>query len=129
MSEIETLGLNTVVVRKAELIDVLEKNLETHKAQFVNARKMYKDALIKKLQQSLQDARKDRLDHLAFFLPRPPESNADRYEGLIQQLKMDTRTDLVLTQEEFRMYVLDQWAWAKKLNDQVTSYKSVLGKS
>lgn len=64
--------------------------------------------------------------HAFNFLDRPT-SHAKDYEVSISMLEWSTEDIVVLDDDEFRNYVLDQWTWKDRFTASVANYKSYKG--
>lgn len=104
--------MNAIKVQKASLLDKLKANRETHRAQFEEAAKLYRDEVIEVLEERIKDARKGRLPNLVFQLPLPVNQTA-AYDRAIGMLEMSVDDVIELEEEDYRQYVLDEWTWSQ----------------
>lgn len=101
-----------VTVDKAELLAVLRKNLEEHKKMFDEARAGYIEAAIKRLDAKLGKLKAGHITSLHFDLYVPTDHSGD-YETIIGMLEMSQDDTIALSFEQYRMYVEDDWQWAR----------------
>ncbi len=101
--------MNTITVKKADLLRIIKENRNKHHAVFIEALDGYKLAVIKALEESLDDARKGkRVKFSRITLVQPME-----YDQTIGMLEADIDAEVKVTRDEYRQYVLDKWHWDK----------------
>lgn len=104
--------MNTVKVRKDELLAKLKSNRESHRALFLEAQEGYRDLVIAELDKSLQDAREGR-EIRTYIRMDAPQDHTDDYDNVIEMLKMSVDDTIELKAIEFQCYVMDKWQWAQ----------------
>ena len=115
-------GALTLKYKTSDLIQSIEKNLETHKADYAEAMEAYRKKMVKVLKRKLQDAElnKDVQHHID--IPRP-KSYASEYEEALDMLKMCQDVEIELSRCMFNQLVRDQWDWSRDFAAQTLSYK------
>lgn len=103
-------GLDTVRVKKDELLTRIEANRDEHRAIFEEALDGWKKKVIESLEARYQDALQGKDFNIVIHLPRP-EDHTDQYDTVIEMLKMSQDDELELTQHDFACYALDKWQW------------------
>jgi len=106
--------MQNITVNKNDLLDILMKNKQIHIQEHENALKLHKDTLTKMLKICSRKLRKGTLkqeDLYEVSSMRTPSSYTHLYTDTIDMLQMDTDDHVVLTREEFKNYVKDDWVW------------------
>jgi len=115
--------MNSIKVKKAELIEAMEKNRKEHRATFLEAQGKFRTEVIKVLDEELQAAKVGR----PFVLARitalvQPSDHTDDYDRIIGMLKMDTSDTVELIQQEYKCWVEDDWGWMGQFANEVSNY-------
>ena len=106
-------NMNTVAVRKSELIEILQQNRESHRASFDEAIQGYRARSIELLEEHIQRIRSGKVERVLVSLP-VPEDHTDDYDRVIAQMNWDIREEIELTSREFDQYVRDNWTWKQE---------------
>lgn len=123
--------MREVKCKKAELLDIVKANRETHIAEYAEAVEGYKDqakAAIEKAMTRLK-ARIDDLEggevlalhHVSFDLV-VPENHARDYDQVIKMLEMSVDEQLTIRSDEFACYVMDDWGWKEDWSNTTRMY-------
>ncbi len=107
-----------------ELEQSIRKNGREHCAIFERAVEGYRTAVIKALDSRLEDVKAGRKVDLYIRLPEPTNHTAD-YDSVLEMLAMTTAEQIVLDQDMFRMYVLDEWDWQQDFKTTASNYTHV----
>ena len=102
--------MDYVTVKRLDLLTRIKKNRDAHRDLFLKAQKGYRKAVIKELDQMLQDAKEGKPIRRAIQLPEPEDHTAD-YDRIIDMLEMSIHSTLQIAEHEFDQYVRDNWAW------------------
>lgn len=116
--------MNTVKVNKAELLNRLSENRKSHKSEFLEAQKDYRDAAIKVLDQMLSAAREGGKFKLRLSMEEPVDHTLD-YDREIEMLNMSVDGTIELQQHEFEQFVMDRWQWKGDFTATNAFYKSL----
>jgi hypothetical protein len=100
-----------VIMKKDELLAVLEKNHKEHLEFFEEANKNY----LLKVEEAIQEvsrifAATKKLDTEPLQISKP-QSFSSQYSEAIEMVKFTEEALITLPQKEFRQYVLDKWDW------------------
>lgn len=117
----QALGLELVRVKKNELLTKLQANRADHRDSFEKALKGYQAQVIESLEHLLADARKGKriAHHIALEVPQDQTRDYDR---VISMLQMSLDEEIELTQQEFAMYVMDDWSWKQAFVSTASTY-------
>lgn len=118
---VDEFGQSKVTVRKDELLASIRKNREGHRAEFEKAQLGYRAAIIAELDSMLDDARKGRRIRRSIELVEPQDHTKD-YDRVIRMLEMSTATDIVITEQQFSQFVLDEWGWMNAFKGSTARY-------
>jgi hypothetical protein len=113
-----------VLMKKEELLAVLEKNKAEHVAIFNEAVEGYKKsvvAAIVRVEKKWNET--NELDVSILHLAQP-QSYETQYEEAIEMVKFTQEPVITLGQTEFRQYVLDKWSWMGSFGATSSGYVS-----
>lgn len=113
--------MRTVMVRKDELVEVLQKNRERHGEVFEKAYGRFMQAVERELEARLHRIRRGKTVDLAIRLPEP-RNMEDSYERALQMLAMETRDEVELSEQEFQQFVQDDWSWKREFATTASRY-------
>ena len=140
----------TVIVRRSELLEQLNRNLEQHRVDYDEAIAGYKSQLLSKIEAEFEKAKETvkkshenvvaRVNKLnsadipkqrdtipiidsIYISMKVPRSYASEYEAAIDMFRWDVRDTVELTYAEFTCFVRDQWDWKGLFNEISTMYK------
>jgi hypothetical protein len=119
-------GIQHVAVKKEDLIAALKKNREQHKKDYDEGLEGYRRALVLELAAMLGAAKEDKDVNHTIDLERPQE-HLEEYDQLLLMLDMSVDTTVLLTQTEFRQYVMDKWSWKERFTTSTEAYKMARG--
>lgn len=114
-------GLESIRVKREELLKRLYTNRASHRHEFTRALEGYKRVVLTKLEESLADARAGRKYISKFYLVEPVDHTSD-YDRIIDMMQMSLDDELWLTQTEFSTYVRDDWQWKEQFTSTNASY-------
>lgn len=115
--------MNSMKVGKDRLRAIVNTNRAKHYTLFLEAQKVYKDLVIKELDQMLADARAGSNIRRRVNL-RAPENHVNDYDRLMGLFDLSEDLSVELTIAEYDCYVNDNWSWAKVANTLNTNYTS-----
>jgi hypothetical protein len=113
--------MNTVKVKRNELLAVVEKNRETHRAFFEKACVGYRKEFVTRLDAMLTDAKAGKRIRQHVGLVEPMDQTKD-YDRVLTMLKMSTEDVIELSQSEFAQYVMDDWQWKAQFTATNSNY-------
>lgn len=102
--------MQTIVVNKAELLEVLKTNRAAHEKTFNKAWKGYRETVLEILEKAYKDAQGGDLNAWRINLVQPVNQVAD-YDRAIRKMEMSQHDEIYLNDQEFAQYVMDDWAW------------------
>lgn len=103
-------SLETVRVRRNELLRRVEENRAEHAEIFEKALEGWQKAVTTALKQAYADARAGREYTTDLGLQRPADHTKD-YDQVIEMLKMSQDDELELPTQQFVQFVMDEWSW------------------
>lgn len=116
----------TVNVDRIQLIDILKKNLEKHKAEYQAAQAGYQAAMLAELKKAMKEVKAGKVKELNVHLAAP-FSNEDSYVEVIEMLEMSVDQNIQLDNSTFRSYVKDEWHWSGSFKALAASYSTIGG--
>ncbi|MEO7980583.1 MAG: hypothetical protein ABI807_06790 [Sporichthyaceae bacterium] len=112
--------MRTVRLQKDQFIERVQANRDNHRAAFEQALDGYRDRMVRELERRLRDVRRGRAVDQYLRLPEP-EDHTEDYARVLTMAAMSVDDVVELTEDDFGMYVMDQWHW-KHAFDETTSY-------
>lgn len=119
----ELRGLRTVRVAKDTILDKIKANRDDHRVKFDEAIEGYKQRSLELLQEHIDRIKDNAPERVIISLPWP-EDHSEDYNRVIAQLELSLDKELELTEQEFAMYVLDQWGWKQDFAATYAMYTS-----
>ncbi|GAA3755093.1 hypothetical protein GCM10022240_05120 [Microbacterium kribbense] len=113
--------MQKITVRREDFVHAVEKNRNGHRAAFEEALEGYRYRLTVELERRLRDVAKGRAIDLYFNLPEP-QDHTDDYDRVLAMAQMSIDDEIELTEDEFGMYVMDQWDWKRSFAETTTLY-------
>ena len=81
----------------------------------------YRTRLTAELERRVRDLKRGR--HVEQYIGLPePEDHTDDYDRILAMADMSVDDTLELSEDEFGMYVMDQWRWKQSFTDSTTLY-------
>ena len=102
--------MDTVQVRKEELLEKITVNKEAHRSLFIEAQEGFRKAAIELLEARLSAAKDKRAFQLRISIPEPEDHTSD-YERAILMIVMEVGDLITLSESDFARYVMDDWGW------------------
>lgn len=117
-------GLDTVRVKKEDLVKVITDNRAEHRKIFEEAIEGWHKQVQKRLQELVKKAKEgpDSVD-LVIALPRPEDHTKD-YDRVLKMLQLSQDDEMELSDHEFRQYVMDDWGWQQSFLTTSSSYST-----
>ena len=113
--------MRTVCVDRDEYLARLRANRENHRAVFDEAIEGYQNRLMTELERRVRDLKRGRQINQYIGLPEPEDHTHD-YDRVIAMAEMSVRDTVELSEDEFAMYVMDQWRWKQSFSDSTEMY-------
>ena len=104
----------TIVVYKAELVNTLKQNRETHITEHEKALSGWRTKMTAACMETSQKSDKGELKDFPRKLSKlrdVPTTQIKDYDRVIQMLEMHTEDTITLNAQDFSRYVQDEWAW------------------
>lgn len=105
--------MDTVKVKKSELLKKLKHNRSEHREIFEEASEAFRKEVIKVLDKRLADARAGKRIKLRIDLIQPMDQT-EEYDQAIAMCEMSVDDEITLSHDNFRNYVLDKWHWREQ---------------
>ena len=113
--------METVSVKRDELLETVKKNRDNHRTVFKKAQAAYRKRMIQELDLMLADAKAGRHIRRAVLIPEPEDHTRD-YDRIVRMLEMSVDNVLELSEYDFSRYAMDQWEWAGTFASNTLSY-------
>ncbi len=119
--------MQRVTVDKAKFVERVTKNRDGHRRTFEKALRGYRARMIAELERRIDDLHRGRRIDQYIRLPEPEDHTAD-YDRVLTMAAMSIDDTVELTQDEFAMYVMDQWRWKQDFTETTAHYLAVAGR-
>ena len=113
--------MRTVTVDRDRFIELVTQNRNSHRAVFELALEGYRNRLTAELERRVRDLRRGRHVDQYIGLPEPEDHTGD-YDRILAMAEMSIEDTLQLGDDEFAMYVMDQWRWKQSFSDSTKAY-------
>jgi hypothetical protein len=117
--------MENITVVKADVLAILQKNRDAHRALFLEACEGFKERTIEELERRMADVKAGRPIDMFIKLAQPVDQTKD-YDRAIKMLSMAVDDRVVLSETDFAQYVMDDWSWmaaATTTNTLYSGYK------
>jgi hypothetical protein len=106
--------MNTIKVKKSDLLDTLRTNKAKHEEVYEQAMVKYRESLRADVEAGKQ------IEHRLKTVV--PLRFADSYEQAIQMLEWEVGDEVELDTHEFQQYVMDDWNWGQSFRAANSAY-------
>ena len=113
--------MRNVTVNRDEFLVEVTANREAHREVFEKALDSFHRRLKAELDQRVRDLKAGRRINQYIGLPEPEDHTAD-YDRIITMAEMSIDDTIQLSEDEFAMYVMDQWRWKQGFADTTLCY-------
>jgi len=93
-----------------KLLEVVQKNRDTHRSTFEKAMESYRKLAIAELERGIDDAKAGRKIMRGLSLVEPMDQTKD-YDRVLSMLNMTSDENIELDEQKYAQYILDQWSW------------------
>jgi hypothetical protein len=104
--------MNTVKVKREELLTKVRANRDAHRTLFLKAHEGYRKLVIEELDRMLKDAKEGLRIQRSVTLTEPSNHVKD-YDRVITMLEMSVDDTITLEAHDFDRYVMDNWDWSR----------------
>lgn len=105
--------MNTVIVNKAALAEIVTRNREMHRDVFLQAIEGFRTTLQANLEARLEALTQGKIPDLRINLVQPEDHTRD-YDRILHMIEMHIPEDIEITQGDFARYVEDSWDWKQQ---------------
>jgi hypothetical protein len=116
-------GSSCVTAKKSEVLAEVRKNRIAHEAAYKQALVDYKESAVLELTEMLEKAKAGKPFNRTVGAAPPPNHVRD-YDRVIKMMEMSVKEELVLSENEFSNYVLDEWNWKQAFNQTIGTYSN-----
>ena len=103
--------MNTVPVKKDDLIKVLTENRDKHQKKYDDAYKGYVILVTKALKKTLKKVEAGKKFDLNFHNLNKPERHTEDYQNVIDMLGVTDSATIDITMEDYQKYYKNNWSW------------------
>lgn len=110
-----------VTIEKALVLEALHKNMEEHKRTFQKAMEVYRQKAIEAFEAKIDALKNGRWISHTLNLPIPEEHTND-FQRVINMLQRDINDTVELTENDYRVYIDNEWNWQRAFLSNTTAY-------
>lgn len=111
----------TYTVTKTDLLAQMQANRSRHREIFEEAITAFRAEAIRQLDESLKRAKAGKNIRLNFGLAQPEDHTKD-YDRVIGLFEMTLGEVVEITEEQYQLYVMDDWHWRHQFEAVANSY-------
>jgi hypothetical protein len=101
-----------VTVDKQEILGIIRKNREAHKAIFAEAVEGYRKKAVELLERRIAEVKEGRF--FTYVQMTQPEDHTWDYDRILKMLEHHHGEEIALIEADYAMYVLDDWQWKRQ---------------
>lgn len=112
MNRRQNIGMSDITVSKTDLLEILRKNRDGHRATFDKAVEEFRSVSVKRLNAVVRQIKSGTMPNLYTLsqIPVPEEHTAD-YDRAIKMLEMHNEATVILNEQAYARLVDDEWDW------------------
>ncbi len=114
--------MRSVTVHRDEFLARVRENRDNHRSVFEEALEGYRNRLTAELERRVRDLNRGRRVDQYIGLPEP-EDHTEDYDRILAMAEMSVDDTVHLTEDEFAMYVMDQWRWKQSFSESTDRYR------
>ena len=115
--------MNAIRVNKRTLLETLKRNRAEHRKIFLEAVEGYKKEATKQLEDHLARIKSGKYYQVYVVVAQPMDQTKD-YDRTIGMLEMSLDTEIELSEQDYKSYVLDDWTWKTQFLSSNRSYSA-----
>ncbi len=115
--------MEKVTVDKDKLLEVLKTNRAGHRDVFLKAQEGWKATITEEIEHLAENARNGIFVHNRFYFPEPHDHTPE-YDRAICMIEMDVGKKVIMSENDFAQYVMDDWGWKAEWTASNVSYVS-----
>jgi len=113
--------MESVKVKRSELLKIIRKNRETHYQKFEKALEDYKVVVIKTLEEKIEQAQRGiEIDEYVSLVR--PKNQTKCYDRVIRMLELCVDKTVELDHQEAENYIFDRWDWTNQFETLSSGY-------
>jgi len=106
--------MKNILVKKTDLIELVQKNKKTHLEQYELAVEGYWKTMAEEAAKlTEQAAARTKPENVDINIFRP-QNHLEEYETALKMLEMHQSDTVEISKEEFEKYALDKWSWKQE---------------
>jgi len=117
--------MDTIKVKKQDLIKALKKNRKKHRKIFDRAQIAFRQKWIELLDERLRDAKNGTVIKAYVSIPEPEDHTSD-FDTAIEMLEWEQDDVVELDRRDFKRFVQNQWDWDQSFRANTVSYSAML---
>jgi len=106
--------MKNILVKKTDLIELVQKNKKTHLEQYELAIEGYWKTMAEKADELREKAAARAKPVNVVINIFKPQNHLEEYETALKMLEMHQSGTIEISKEEFEKYALDKWSWKRE---------------
>jgi len=107
--------MRKIKMHKQDLITCLKQNYQVHRETYLKAREGYRNRVVKELESVVADIKHGAEIEDSLSLPEP-EDHSEDYKKSIHLLEICLDDEVLITDEDVKRLVMDEWDWKDRWN-------------
>lgn len=119
--------MENIQVNKAELLEKIKQNRADHRAIFEEALDGFRAQAIEVLNRALDNVKAGNRQDISISRLVPRDHTGD-YDRAIAMIEMSLGETIVLSEDDFAQYVMDDWGWQRSFLSNTYGSSTATGK-
>jgi len=115
-------GDSVIQVDRKNLLGRIKTNRDAHRSEFEKAWTGYEAAVRLWFEEKIVEIHAGRMPKTTAFTGPVPQDHTDDYDRVIDMLEMEIRDELEIDEQQFKMYVRDDWSWKGQFTTSNATY-------
>ena len=120
--------MREIRVTKSELVEKITANRAAHRAIFEEAVEGYRKMGVELLEAHIKEILAGKIPQINVRLVAPEDHTSD-YDRVLAMLEMSLDDEILIDEERFASYVLDDWHWKRQFLTTNSSYSAMARES
>lgn len=116
--------MHRITVKKDDLRKAIQKNRDGHRAIFEEAVEGYRKEAVKLLEGHIARIKSGKVLRVSVSLPEPSDHTSD-YDRILAMLDMSVDDEILLDENDFAAYVMDDWVWKSQFITTNSAYSAM----
>lgn len=112
--------MNNITISRSNLLDCVKSYRDIHQKEYRLVLEKFRKDVLERLKLYSDNYVNGNFTELKF--PLKPTNHIDDYEIIIGMIEISSDQEFVLTEQQYRKYCQNQWAWTEQFDTTKTFY-------